>query len=142
MGKTRAFDAAEYLDSPEMIAAYLSESSPHDEAIALTKATICAAESLGLSQKILASVIGLSEPTVSRIKGGAFVLERGKGKAFELAQLLVLLYELLDRVVAGDELATRAWLIADNSALGGRPIDLIQSAQGLATVVGYLHARS
>jgi hypothetical protein len=75
------------------------------------------------------------------MNGGAFVLERSNGKAFELAQLLVHLHDLLDRMVAGDDLAARAWLLADNSALGGRPIDLIESVQGLAVVVGYLRAR-
>lgn len=76
------------------------------------------------------------------MRKGEFVLERGNGKAFELAQLLVQVWDLLDRLVAGDELAARAWLVADNSVLGGRPIDLIQTVRGLAEVIGYLRVRS
>lgn len=108
----------------------------------LTKATIGAADRLCISQKQLASIIGLSEPTVSRMRKETFVLERRNGKAFELAQLLVQLCDLLDRLVVGDELAARAWLATENAALGGRPIDLIQTVRGLAEAVGYLRARS
>jgi|SRR5581483_3612776 len=115
---------------------------PSEEAVVLTKAIVRASERLGLSQKALASIIGLSEPTISRMRKGEFVLERGNGKAFELAQLLVQVWDLLDRLVAGDELAARAWLVADNSVLGGRPIDLIQTVRGLAEVIGYLRVRS
>lgn len=76
------------------------------------------------------------------MRDGSFILVRGRGKAFELAQLLVQLYGLLDQSVSGDEMAARAWLIAENSVLGGRPVDLIQTVHGLAEVVGYLRARS
>ena len=113
-----------------------------DEEIVLTNAIIRVSDRLGISQKFLASIIGLSEPTVSRMRKGAFVLERRNGKAFELAQLLLQLWNLLDRLVVGDELAARAWLVTDNSVLGGRPIDLIQTVRGLADVIGYLRARS
>jgi uncharacterized protein (DUF2384 family) len=113
-----------------------------NETVALTKAMLNIVDRLKISQGALASIIGLSEPTISRMRKGEFVLERERGKAFELAQLLVQFYELLDHVVAGDELAARSWLVAYNSALDGRPIDLMQSVQGLAAVVGYLRARS
>jgi DNA-binding phage protein len=38
MAKARPFDAADYLDSPEMIAAYLSEASKSDEPAAIAMA--------------------------------------------------------------------------------------------------------
>ena len=114
----------------------------HDEAIALTKATIRIADELGISQKTLASIIGLSEPTISRMRKGTFQIERGSGKAFELAQLLLQLFDLLGRLVSGDVTAAKAWLSADNTALGGRPIDLILSSLGLVRVVEYLRASS
>ena len=113
-----------------------------EEVVVLTKATIRAAQRLGLSQKALALIIGLSEPTISRMQRGKFKIDRGSGKAFELAQLLVRLYDALDRLVAGDEAAMRAWMGSDNSALGGRPVDLILTVRGLSEVVGYLQARS
>jgi transcriptional regulator with XRE-family HTH domain len=112
-----------------------------DEAVVLTKATIRVADRLGISQKVLALIIGLSESTISRMRKGLFTLERGNSKAFELAQLLVRLYNLLNLIVVGDEAAARAWLRAENSTLQGRPIELIQRVQGLADVVNYLDAR-
>ena len=71
-----------------------------NEGAVLTKATIRAADRLGLSQKTLANVIGLSESVVSRMRSGDYVLERGK--AFELAALFVRLYRSLDAIVSGD----------------------------------------
>lgn len=112
------------------------------EAIALTKAIVSSADRLGLSQRDLASIIGLSEPTISRMQKGTFLLEPENGKAFELAQLLLHLYDELDRIAAGDEATMRAWMASDNSALGGRPIGLIRTIRGLVDVVGYLRARS
>jgi probable addiction module antidote protein len=38
MAKTRPFDAAEYLDSPEMIAKYLTEAFETDDAAFIAKA--------------------------------------------------------------------------------------------------------
>jgi transcriptional regulator with XRE-family HTH domain len=116
--------------------------SSHDEAVALTKATLRIADMLGISQEVLASVIGISEATVSRMQRGSFVLERDKGKAFELARLLLQLYDLLDRIVFADRVTAKAWIISENLTLQGRPIDLIQRAHGLARVIEYLRTRT
>jgi transcriptional regulator with XRE-family HTH domain len=62
----------------------------------LAKSAIRAADNLGISQKQLALIFGVSESTVSRIRKGSLVLERSDGKAFELAVLFVRLYVLLD----------------------------------------------
>lgn len=112
-----------------------------DESVVLTKAIMRVSDRLGISQQVLASALGLSESTVSRMRKGSFALQRGSGKAFELAQLLIRLYDLLDLIVAGDDAAARAWLAAENSTLQARPIDLIQRVQGLANVIRYLEAR-
>jgi uncharacterized protein (DUF2384 family) len=109
----------------------------------LTKSALSVADRLKINQETLAVVLGLSRATVSRMRRGSFTLKRSSGKSFELAQLLIELHELLDRMLAGDGAATRSWLVAENSALTGRrPIDLIQSVHGLVEVVGYLRARS
>jgi hypothetical protein len=67
----------------------------------LTKAALRAADRLDLSA-IRRIVIGVSEATVSRMKKGEFVLERGS-KPFELALLFVRLFRSLDAIVGGDE---------------------------------------
>ena len=110
------------------------------EAMAVTKATLRAAEKLGLTNRALAAVIGLSEPSISRMKKGTFALERG-AKSFELGVLFVRLYRSLDAIVSGDEKVARAWLLNDNLALGDKPLNLIQSVAGLMHVIQYLDAR-
>jgi transcriptional regulator with XRE-family HTH domain len=110
-----------------------------NEGAVLTKATIRAADRLGLSQKTLANVIGLSESVVSRMRSGDYVLERGK--AFELAALFVRLYRSLDAIVSGDEKTAREWMKNQNLALKDAPMNLIQKVQGLVDVIQYLDSR-
>lgn len=106
----------------------------------LTKAVLRAAGTLGVSNKGVAAIIGLSEATVSRMGSGIYVLNPGD-KAFDLAMLFVRLFRALDALADGDEAVARAWLRADNTALGGAPLTLAQSVSGLVNVVGYLDAR-
>jgi len=106
----------------------------------LGKAALNAADRLGLTARVLARVIGLSEPTLSRMKHGSLALEDGS-KPFELAALFVRLFRSLDAVTGGDERVARAWVQAENLALGGVPAQLITTVQGLCNVVAYLDAR-
>jgi uncharacterized protein (DUF2384 family) len=106
----------------------------------ITKATIRAAERLGVKNKTLACVIGLSESTVSRMKQGDYPLEQGQ-KPFELAVLFVRLYRSLDAVIGGDDTVAASWLNNQNTALNAKPIDLIQTVSGLTNVIQYLDAR-
>ena len=110
------------------------------EGVVITKAAVNAAERLGLTARILSSVIGVSEATVSRLKRQDVLLERGT-KPFELAVLLVRLFRSLDAITGGDEAVSRAWMVADNTALRARPIDRITSVTGLVDVLAYLDAR-
>jgi transcriptional regulator with XRE-family HTH domain len=112
---------------------------PSEEGVVLTKATIRAADRLGMSQRTLANVLGLSESVISRMKSGDYVLDRGK--PFELAALFVRLYRSLDAIVSGDDKTARDWLRNDNLALKARPMDLIQKVQGLVHVIQYLDTR-
>jgi hypothetical protein len=110
------------------------------EGLVLAKAVLRAADRLGLTARVLGAVVGLSEPTVSRLKRGEFTLDRGT-KPFELAVLFVRLYRSLDAIVGGDFTVVKAWLRNDNTALGGKPIDKIQTVPGLVDVIAYLDAR-
>jgi DNA-binding XRE family transcriptional regulator len=101
------------------------------------KAVFAAATELGLTQKDLARVIGLSEPSVSRMKGGGFVLE---GKPMELALCLIRVFRGLDAITGGEAAVTRAWMANPNTDLGGVPKTLIAQAQGLVDVMNYLDA--
>ena len=110
------------------------------EAAVLSKATVRAAQRLGLKNRVLAAVIGLSEPTISRMSKNEFTLARDS-KSFELSAMLVRLFRALDAIVGGDERVAKAWLVNANTALGDAPINLIQSVSGLVNVVQYLDSR-
>ena len=113
--------------------------APQPDAV-VTKAVLRAASRLGLSNRVLASVIGVSEATVSRMGSGTYHLAPDS-KPFELAVLLVRLFRGVDAIVGGDAEVARRWLNNDNTALGGAPISLISSIAGLVNVVAYLDSR-
>jgi hypothetical protein len=104
----------------------------------VTKALLRAADRLGLSNKVIGAVVGLSEATISRMGSGAYTLDN---KPFELAVLFVRLYRALDAITGGDDDVARAWLRNDNTALGAAPLTLVQSIPGLLNVIAYLDAR-
>jgi hypothetical protein len=104
----------------------------------LAKATLAAADRLGLRNRHLALVIGSSEASVSRLQSG-----RGldpSSKEGELALLFLRLYRSLDALVGGDDVRARAWLHAKNEHLACVPADRIRTVEGLVDVVQYLDA--
>ncbi len=109
-----------------------------DPAEVLTRATLSAAQRLGLRSRELASVIGASEASVSRLKG-ARTLDP-ETKEGELALLFLRLFRSLDALVGGDEGRARAWLRAENAHVGGAPAQRIRTVEGLIDVVQYLDA--
>jgi len=113
--------------------------APLSEGAVVTKAVLSAAGRLGVPQKALSRIIGLSEASVSRMSAGTYALAPGD-KSFELAVLFVRLFRALDATVGGDEAVARAWLRNANLALGAVPLTLIQSVTGLVDVVAYLDA--
>jgi len=111
--------------------------APQRETV-LTKAFVRAGERLDVPRAVLARIVGRSEPTLSRMHSGSYQLEEG-AKEWELALLFVRLYRSLDSIVGTDE-AARAWLTGSHAALGGVPLDLVQTTEGLVRVVHYLDA--
>jgi len=103
----------------------------------LTKAVVKAAGLLGLPQRDLAAVLGLSEATVSRMKEGGYLVD---GKPFELAALLVRVHRSLDALLGGNRDGVRAWFHAHNAHLQGTPSELVRQALGLVRVAEYLDA--
>jgi transcriptional regulator with XRE-family HTH domain len=110
-----------------------------DKATVVGRALLRAAEFLGLSAKDLSLVVGVSEATLSRLKrkqeGGL------SGKPYELALLFIRLYRSLDAITGGDDNASKRWMHAENTALGGKPLNRIKTVEGLAHVLAYLDAR-
>lgn len=106
----------------------------------VTKAALRAADRLEIKNSALGKIVGVSGPTVSRMRSGAYVFDKDD-KAYELALLFVRLYRSLDSIVDGDDAVAKDWINNTNLALRGRPIDLIQSVSGLTHVIQYLDSR-
>jgi Protein of unknown function (DUF2384) len=117
-----------------------SHSTAAYQSAVITKATLRAASRLGLTNKLLATVIGVSEATVSRMQNGDYTLRQGQ-KPFELAVLFVRLYRSLDAIVGGDDAVAGAWFKNWNTVLNAEPLALIQTVPGLMNVIQYLDAR-
>lgn len=111
-----------------------------DDGLIVAEAALAAAARVGVTNTVLARVIGRHPSSISRLKDGEHRLKRGE-KSFELAVLFVRLYRSLDAIVGGDKVAAAAWLHGENTALQARPIDLIQSVTGLTDVIAYLDSR-
>ena len=112
---------------------------PQKQAV-VSKAVLRSAECLGVSNRLLGRVIGLSEASVSRMGRGQFSLDSGE-KPYELSLLFIRLFRSLDSIVGGDEMTARAWLRNENLALGGKPIAMIETVPGLVNVLAYLDAQ-
>jgi transcriptional regulator with XRE-family HTH domain len=106
----------------------------------LSKALCRAASYMGMSNAETAQIIGVSEPTVSRLRNGKYELRDGT-KPFELAQYLVRLFRGLDAVAGGDDETTRSWLRSENTVLRGVPVELMKKISGLTAVVSYVDAQ-
>jgi hypothetical protein len=114
--------------------------SPAERSAVVSKAVVRSAEALGLRNAELARVLGVSEPTASRLRAGAYALEPGS-KPYELALLLVRLFRGLDAMTGGEAAALRSWMAAANRALGGwAPRDSVQTVTGLVAAVDYVDA--
>jgi uncharacterized protein (DUF2384 family) len=109
-----------------------------EAAAVLSKAVARAAERLDISRSLLAKVLGLSAPTISRLYSGNYLLDENR-KEWDFALLLVRVFRSLDSIV-GDESSAQRWLQSENQGLNARPIELIRHTEGLVRVVQYLDA--
>ena len=108
-----------------------------DPEAVVSKATIRAADLLGLNQQALGRILGLSGATVTRLKAGTSSLPYGS-KHYELALLLIRLFRGLEAMTGGDPAAVRSWMQTANLALGGVPREVIATVSGLVEAVAYV----
>jgi DNA-binding XRE family transcriptional regulator len=104
----------------------------------LSRALIRAASALGLSQKDLAPIVGVSAATMSRIAAGQGLAP--SSKQGELALLLIRVFRSLDALLGGKENDVLAWFGAPNAHLGGVPAARVRTVEGLIHVAEYLDA--
>lgn len=114
-------------------------SAPKEGSV-VTGAALKAADRLKIKNSVLARIVGVSEPTVSRMRRGEYFLERGN-KPFELAVLFVRFYRSLDAIVGGDDKVAGEWIRNKNLALRSTPLELIQTVAGLVNAIEYLDSR-
>ena len=104
----------------------------------LAGATLAAAGCLGVSNRELARILGISEASVSRLSRGRML--RADSREAETAALFVRLFRSLDAMTGGDEERARAWYRAGNRHVGGVPAERVRTVEGLVDVVRYLDA--
>jgi len=105
----------------------------------MAKAVVNTAEYLDIPKNKLASILGLSPSSVTRLYTQTYQLAQSK-KEWDFAVLFVRLFRSLDSIVGNPDDAKK-WLKSENKAFAGRrPIDLIESTEGLVRVVNYLDA--
>lgn len=105
----------------------------------LTRAVLNSAEFLDISQIELASVLGVSPATVSRMTSGRYLLQPDR-KEWQLAALFVRLFRSLDSITGGRDDLSRAWLRSHNRALMAVPATLLGEIESFVRVVQYLDA--
>lgn len=112
-----------------------------ERARVLTAAVAEAARRLGLRTTDLTRIVGISQPSASRLLHGRYVLAEG-GKPWELAAHFVRLYRSLNALVGGDDALARAWLTTPNRAFDAAvPLAVIARVEGLVRACDYLDAQ-
>lgn len=106
-------------------------------AAVLTKATLRAAERLGVDDASLACIIGVNAATILGYRHGdrAIALSSPEGRQ---AVLLTRIFRALDALVGAHGAQCLAWMTSDNTALGDVPLQVIQQPGGLAATLAYL----
>lgn len=114
----------------------LANSTP-DKGSTLSSAISRISEFWGLSNAKLGAILGLSAPTISRMKRGETALDPAS-KSFEAGQFLVRLFRSLDAMLGSDDGAAKRWLETPNLDLEAKPIDEIETMRGLIAVCDYV----
>ena len=84
-----------------------SNAQRNSQGMLVTKAVLRVAAKLRLTDRMIGHIIGVSDATLLRMHRGQYVLTK---KPFELAVLLIRLFESLDRVAGGDDESAQSWL--------------------------------
>ncbi|MEP5764527.1 MAG: MbcA/ParS/Xre antitoxin family protein [Halieaceae bacterium] len=103
----------------------------------VTQAAINAATELGLSNRQLASTLGVSASKLDRARaanGAAF-----SGKDYELALLLIRIYRALYAILGGNREQIQHWMATPNRhLLNEPPQQQLQRLEGIVMVIRYL----
>lgn len=116
------------------------KSEAQERASVLSMAVSEVANRLGIGPTDTGDIVGLSQPTASRMLKGDYLLKE-RSKEWELSAHLVRLYRALFSMVGGSDDLASGWLRSENIAFyGQKPLDLIKRVDGLLNVCEYLDA--
>ena len=111
-----------------------------DRSTVLTQALTETANRLELGPTEIGKIVGVSQPTASRLLKGEYLLKES-AKEWELSAHLVRLYRSLFSLVGSDDSLARGWLRSANKSFAGQePIALIKRIDGLIHVCEHLDA--
>lgn len=112
--------------------------NPPDKQRVLSKTVVQAAAYLELQKHTLADVLGLDIVTTSGLCSEDYLLSFVE-REWELALLLISLYDRLYIITGGSQADAVKWLNSPNYALQNiAPVELIATMDGLMHVVRYL----
>lgn len=110
-----------------------------DQSLVHAKALARVAESFQLSDAELAQVLNVPLEEVGSLRTGAKPIQMGSELANRSASLIKV-YAALDSILGGDEDQGRQWLRSPNEAVGGIPITVMVTPEGLNHILAYLES--
>jgi hypothetical protein len=110
------------------------------EAEQLTQEFFEATASMGLANREISIILGVSEPTISRAKRKSEYFSRTRHHQWLIAELLIKACRELTRIYNHPR-KEKHWFTTYNPTLAAFPIDLILRYEGLCEVVRYLEGR-
>lgn len=110
-----------------------------EEAEALTHQFFLATNSIGLANREIAKILGVSEPTISRARKKSAYFSPTRHHQWLIAELLIKACEELTRIYDHPR-KEKHWFTTYNHSLRAIPIKLIDSMEGLLQVVRHLES--
>lgn len=110
------------------------------DAAELTKKFFEVTNFLGLSNREIGEILGVSEATISRAKTRERYFAQNRHQQWRCAELMIRAVSELNRIYDHPR-KEKHWFTTYNSDLGAMPITLLHSMEGLIEVVSHLESR-
>lgn len=110
---------------------------PISDNLVIIKAFSKSCKELGITRDQASSILGVDKATLSRNRSKGF---DPQSKTGELCLQVIRMYRSLFAIAGGDRNFMRHWINTNNSALAGKPIELLTTIVGLVRVNEYLDA--
>lgn len=109
-----------------------------DKKIVLAKAFFNTGKQFNITQTQLATILGISEPTINRL--GTELGIDPASKQGEIALLFISLFSALYDLTGGDSDWIQHFLKSKNRVTGGVPMEQIETVRGLVSVLQFVEA--